>query len=113
MIVAKNGDPDVKGGKCSLNQNPNQAFERHQWNSTGSPKGYSDSRIGYWSSANLEDLEVSDESSEKGLPLEETDGFAIMTVARQKKGKKIENEDSWIKTKANKDRASNQTLKGV
>ena len=36
-----------------------------------------------------------------------------MTVAHQKREKRIENEDPWIKTKANKKRPSNQTLKGV
>ena len=42
MIVAKNGDPDVRGGKFSPTPNPSQALEKGQVNSTGSPKGYSD-----------------------------------------------------------------------
>ena len=47
MIVAKNGDLEVRGGKCSPTPNPNQVFERGQLNSTGSPMGYSDGIIGY------------------------------------------------------------------
>ena len=47
MIAAKNDDPDVRGGKCSPTPNPNQALERGQWNSTGSPKGYSDEITSY------------------------------------------------------------------
>ena len=63
MTVAKNDDTDVRGGKFSPTPNPNQAFERGQWNSTGSPKGYSDGMIGYSSSVDLEVCEVSDELS--------------------------------------------------
>ena len=47
MIAAKNGDPDVRGGKCSPTQNPNHVFEIGQWNSDGSPKGFSDGMTGY------------------------------------------------------------------
>ena len=62
-IAAKNGDPNVRGGKCSPTPNPNQAFKRGQWNSTGSPKGYSNEITGFSSSADLEVCEVLDESS--------------------------------------------------
>ena len=47
MIAAKNGDLDVRGGKCSLTPNPNQAFEKGQVNSNSSPKGYFEGMIGY------------------------------------------------------------------
>ena len=40
------------------------------------------------------------------------DGSATVTIAH-KKGEKDQKEDSWIKTKVNKNMPNNQTLKGV
>ena len=45
MIVAKNGDPDVRGGNVPRRQSQT-ASKTGQVNSTGSPKGYSEGRIG-------------------------------------------------------------------
>ena len=116
ITTTRKGEPNVRGGKCSLTPNPGQALDKGQLNSTVPPKGSSDrigppsgnsETMGYWGST--EDCETSDESSVYGLPVDETEGSAtvkIMTRGKYQTNTRAEN------IKAHNQTANKQNIKG-